>query len=163
MRPIIADVLALAAEELSTHNVTLVSRLPSKPLIANIDADLMKQAALNVIQNGAQAMQEGGRLDVVLEEDRKSAVLRISDEGPGIPDDIRGKIFDLYFTTKSGGSGIGLAMTYRILQLHQGSVEVQSRPGRGTEFLLRIPLAATEWGRRHLPPVRTDTEKGLAG
>ena len=163
MRPIIADVLALAAEELSTHNVTLVSRLPSKPLIANIDADLMKQAALNVIQNGAQAMQEGGRLDVVLEEDRKSAVLRISDEGPGIPDEIRGKIFDLYFTTKSGGSGIGLAMTYRILQLHQGSVEVQSRPDRGTEFLLRIPLAATEWGRRHLPPVRTDTEKGLAG
>jgi signal transduction histidine kinase len=163
MRPVIADVLALAAEELSTHNVILVSRLPSKPLIANIDSDLLKQAALNVIQNGAQAMQEGGRLEVVLEEDRKSAVLRISDEGPGIPDEIRGKIFDLYFTTKSGGSGIGLAMTYRILQLHQGSVEVQSRPDRGTEFLLRIPLAATEWGRRHLPPVGTDNEKGLAG
>jgi signal transduction histidine kinase len=90
-------------------------------------------------------------------------VLRISDEGPGIPDEIRGKIFDLYFTTKSGGSGIGLAMTYRILQLHQGSVEVQSRLDRGTEFVLRIPLAATEWGRRHLPPVGTDNEKGLAG
>jgi PAS domain S-box-containing protein len=163
MRPVIADVLALAAEELSTHNVILVSRLPAKPLIANIDADLLKQAVLNVIQNGAQAMQEGGRLEVVLEEDRKSAVLRISDEGPGIPDEIRGKIFDLYFTTKSGGSGIGLAMTYRILQLHQGSVEVQSRLDRGTEFVLRIPLAATEWGRRHLPPVGTDNEKGLAG
>jgi signal transduction histidine kinase len=70
MRPVIADVLALAAAELSTHNVTLVSRLPAKPLIANIDADLLKQAALNVIQNGAQAMQDGGRLEVVLEEDR---------------------------------------------------------------------------------------------
>ena len=56
LRPVIGDVLALAAEELSTHNVTLVSRLPSKPLMANIDADLLKQAVLNVIQNGAQAM-----------------------------------------------------------------------------------------------------------
>jgi signal transduction histidine kinase len=163
LRPVIDDVLALAAEELSTHKVTLVSRLPSKPLVANIDADLLKQAVLNVIQNGAQAMQQGGRLEVVLEEEGKTAILRVSDEGPGIPEDIREKIFDLYFTTKSGGSGIGLAMTYRILQFHHGSVEVQSKTERGAEFLLRIPLAATEWGRRHLPPASTENEKGLAG
>jgi signal transduction histidine kinase len=162
LRPVIADVLALAAEELSTHNVTLVSRMPSAPLVANVDADLMKQAVLNVIQNGAQAMQEGGTLEVVLEEDHKSGVLRITDEGPGIPEDIREKIFDLYFTTKSGGSGIGLAMTYRVLQLHHGSVEVQSRVGRGTEFLLRVPLAAGDWGRRHLRPAVVTNEKGLA-
>jgi signal transduction histidine kinase len=163
LRPVISDVLALAAEELSTHHVTLVSRLPSKPLVANIDADLLKQAVLNVIQNGAQAMQQGGRLEVILEEEGKTAVLRVSDEGPGIPEDIREKIFDLYFTTKSGGSGIGLAMTYRILQFHHGSVEVESEVDRGAEFLLRIPLAATEWGRRHLPPASTANEKGLAG
>jgi signal transduction histidine kinase len=163
LRPVIADVLALAAEELSTHNVTLVSHLPERPLVANVDADLLKQATLNVIQNGAQAMPEGGRLEVVLEESRKTALLRISDEGPGIPDDIRSKIFDLYFTTKTGGSGIGLAMTYRILQLHHGSVEVQSKQGRGTEFLLRIPLSATDWGRRFPPPADIQVEKGLAG
>jgi signal transduction histidine kinase len=117
----------------------------------------MKQAVLNVIQNGAQAMQVGGRLEVTLEEENKTAILRVADGGPGIPEEIREKIFDLYFTTKSGGSGIGLAMTYRILQLHHGSVEVQSRAGRGAEFLLRIPLAATEWGRRHpLPASATD-------
>jgi len=148
---------------MQTHQVTLVSRLPSKPLMAKIDADLLKQAVLNVIQNGAQAMQQGGTLEVILEEDRKIAILRIGDEGPGIPEDIREKIFDLYFTTKSEGSGIGLAMTYRILQLHHGGVEVQSKAGRGTEFLLRIPLAATEWGRRHLQPASVDSEKGLAG
>jgi signal transduction histidine kinase len=163
LRPVIADVLALAAEELSTHNVTLVSHLPERPLVANVDADLLKQATLNVIQNGAQAMPEGGRLEVILEESRKTALLRISDEGPGIPDDIRSKIFDLYFTTKTGGSGIGLAMTYRILQLHHGSVEVQSKQGRGTEFLLRIPLSATDWGRRFPPPADIQVEKGLAG
>jgi K+-sensing histidine kinase KdpD len=54
-------------------------------------------------------------------------------------------------------------MTYRILQFHHGSVEVQSKTERGAEFLLRIPLAATEWGRRHLPPASTENEKGLAG
>ncbi len=137
---VVGEVLALAAEELSTRNVTLVTRLPSVPLMANIDADLLKQALLNVIQNGAQAMPRGGKLEVVLEEDTKTAVLRVADEGPGIPEEIREKIFDLYFTTKSEGSGIGLAMTYRVLQLHHGSVEVQSRTERGAEFLLRIPL-----------------------
>jgi signal transduction histidine kinase len=179
LRGVIADVLALADEELSTRNVTLVSSLPDEPLIANVDADLLKQAAINVILNGAQAMPEGGRLEVVLEGDQrivladrpgslrapgvagdrpaqagwKSAVLRVTDQGPGIPEEIREKIFDLYFTTKVGGSGIGLAMTYRILQLHHGSVEVQSERDRGTEFRLRIPLAAAEWGRRHPRPV----------
>jgi signal transduction histidine kinase len=162
LRPVIADVLALAAEELFTHNVTLVSRMPSAPLMANVDADLLKQAVLNVIQNGAQAMQQGGTLEVVLEEDHKTGVLRVADEGPGIPEDIREKIFDLYFTTKTGGSGIGLAMTYRVLQLHHGSVEVQSRAGSGTEFLLRIPLAAGEWGRRHLRPAVMANVKGSA-
>jgi signal transduction histidine kinase len=127
--------------------------------MANIDADLLKQAVLNVIENGAQAMPEGGRLEVTLEEERKVALLRIADEGPGIPEEIREKIFDLYFTTKSEGSGIGLAMTYRILQLHYGSVQVQSEQGRGAEFQLRIPLTVTEWGRRHLQPSGTDHER----
>jgi signal transduction histidine kinase len=184
LRPVIGDVLALAAEELTMRRVTLISRIPAEPLIANVDADLLKQAALNVIQNGAQAMPDGGRLEVILEEDRDyagnstpaakpngtagaiahpasyAAVLRVTDEGIGIPEDIRDKIFDLYFTTKIGGSGIGLAMTYRILQLHHGSVEVQSRQGRGTEFRLRIPLTAAERGRRNLQPAVFDVEKG---
>jgi PAS domain S-box-containing protein len=161
LRGVIQDVLALAAEELSTHQVNLVSLLPSWPVMVKIDVDLLKQAVLNVIQNGAQAMPQGGKLEVALEEEGRSAVLRIRDEGTGIPEEIREKIFDLYFTTKSEGSGIGLAMTYRILQFHHGSVEVQSIAGCGAEFLLRIPLAATEWGRRNLPSANETTEKGF--
>jgi signal transduction histidine kinase len=184
LRPILNDVLALAADELTMRRVRLVSNLPAEPLIANVDADLLKQAALNVIQNGAQAMPEGGRLEVTLEEAGNdgdpqamvrprrmvdagsghsagpAAVLRIADEGVGIPDDVREKIFDLYFTTKIGGSGIGLAMTYRILQLHQGSIEVQSRQGRGTEFRLRIPLSGGDRGRRNSQPAPAASEKG---
>jgi signal transduction histidine kinase len=186
LRRVIRDVLALAADELETRNVTLVSHMPEEPLIANVDSDLLKQAALNVIQNGGQAMPDGGRLEVWLEEVKahpeplnagsgtnglggeKSAhiapsyaVLRIADEGTGIPEEIREKIFDLYFTTKTGGSGIGLAMTYRILQLHHGSIDVESREGHGTEFRLRIPLAVMDRGRRHLQPANAEDEKRL--
>jgi signal transduction histidine kinase len=187
LRLVIGDVLALADDELTTRKIKLTSRMPEEPLIANVDADLLKQAALNVIQNGAQAMPEGGRLEVALEEDRGTdaasmpqarqngvdgartghtmpefALLRIADEGEGIPAEIREKIFDLYFTTKIGGSGIGLAMTYRILQLHHGSVDVQSREGRGTEFLLRIPLTAADRVHRAQQPasIPSDTELG---
>lgn len=184
LRRVIRDVLALAADELETRKVTLISHMPEEPLIANVDADLLKQAALNVIQNGGQAMPDGGRLEVWLEEEKdhvephsaiaakngaageKSgypaptfAVLRVADEGTGIPEEIKEKIFDLYFTTKTGGSGIGLAMTYRILQLHHGSIDVQSREGRGTEFRLRIPLTVTDRGRRHLQPANAEREK----
>jgi signal transduction histidine kinase len=161
LRQVVGDVLALATEELSTRNVTLESSLPSNPLTAKVDADLLKQAMINVIQNGAQAMPEGGKLRVLLEEDKKTAVLHIADEGTGIPEEIRDKIFDLYFTTKSEGSGIGLAMTYRILQLHHGSVEVQSNVNRGTEFVMRIPLSAAEWGRRHPQPVNIGNLEGI--
>jgi len=161
LRAVIGDLLALATEELSTRNVLLVDHMPAKAVMANVDSDLLKQAALNVIENGAQAMPEGGKLEVSLEVDRKSAIIRIADEGVGIPDEIRDRIFDLYFTTKSGGSGIGLAMTYRIVQLHHGGIEVQSREDRGTEFRLRIPLAATEWGRRHLQPAVLEETKGF--
>src|SRR5208282_5263863 len=86
LRLVIGDVLALAADEFSTHNVALDSRMPNQPLIAKVDADLFKQAVLNVIQNGAQAMPEGGRLEVILEEDWKSGETSASlapGNGPG--------------------------------------------------------------------------------
>ncbi len=170
LRLVIADVLALAADELSTRNVTLSIQMPDEALIANIDADMIKQAALNVIENGAQAMPEGGKLFVALEVERepaaaggrpqgpRTAVVSVADEGTGIANEIQEKIFDLFFTTKAGGSGIGLAMTYRILQLHHGNVEVESKVGGGTKFLLRIPLSGVDRNRR--APQTAWTEAG---
>jgi PAS domain S-box-containing protein len=165
LRAIVTEVVALSSAELSMRDVIVISSMPDEPLIANIDGDLIKQALLNVIQNGAQAMSSGGRLEVTLQFDRfavqvsKEAIIGIRDEGPGIPDDIREKIFDLYFTTKAGGSGIGLAMTYRILQLHHGSVEVQSVAGQGSDFRLHIPLASVDWGRRHARAVSIGSDE----
>lgn len=163
LRHVVADVVTLAAAEMSTRQVDLTSQLPDYPLTAKVDVDLIKQAVLNVVQNGAQAMPEGGKLEVVLLEEGKSAVIQVQDQGAGISEELREKIFDLYFTTKKGGSGIGLAMTYRILQLHHGSIDVQSELGRGSVFQLRIPLSATDRGRRHPQPAVLDSAKGFEG
>jgi signal transduction histidine kinase len=154
LRHVVSSVLMLASAELETRSVRVVNLLPEYPVMANVDSDLMKQALLNVVLNGGQAMAEGGVLEVRLGADPRMASITIRDEGEGIPDDVRPKIFDLYFTTKREGSGIGLAMTYRILQLHNGEVDVQSQPGKGTTFVLRLPLSASMEVRlrNSLPP-----------
>ena len=140
LRRVVSGVLMLASAELETRNVHVKSDLPDHPVVAKIDADLVKQALLNVVLNGAQAMAEGGTLEVRLAEDGRTALLSVHDQGGGIPPDVRDKIFDLYFTTKKDGSGIGLAMTYRIMELHNGSIEVESGAAHGTTFMLRLPL-----------------------
>ena len=106
-----------------------------------VDTDLMKQAMLNVVMNAMQAMPEGGelRFSVTLLGDMTE--VRISDTGPGIPPELREKIFKLYFTTRKEGSGIGLAMTFRIVQLHDGTIDFTSEPGKGTTFIIRLPIA----------------------
>ena len=147
LRRIVSGVLMLASAELETHNVSVYSHMPDRPIITKVDADLIKQAILNVVLNGAQAMGQGGDLNVTMREEGRMAVIEISDSGSGIPDDIREKIFDLYFTTRKDGSGIGLAMTYRIVQLHNGSIDVQSEQSIGSTFTLKLPLLASPEGK----------------
>ena len=88
-----------------------------------------------------QAMPEGGELQIQTAMVEDNAEIRISDTGPGIPPELREKIFRLYFTTKQGGSGIGLAMSFRIVQLHDGTIDFSSEPGKGTTFVIRLPIA----------------------
>jgi signal transduction histidine kinase len=147
LRAVIASVFSLAAAELETRGIDLQSHVPASPVACRIDSDLLKQALLNVVLNGAQAMATGGVLDVRLTDDSRWASIVIRDHGEGIPDDIRNRIFDLYFTTKKEGSGIGLAMTYRIVQMHHGQIDVESKPGSGTTFVLRLPLISAGSGQ----------------
>jgi signal transduction histidine kinase len=106
------------------------------------DPALLRQALLNLALNGCQAMPAGGRLTMSAkaEKDRRIA-LAVEDTGVGIPAHELDRIFDLYFTTKPEGSGIGLSIVYRIAQLHGGEIEVQSTEGRGTSFRLMLPRA----------------------
>jgi signal transduction histidine kinase len=163
MRRIVSGVLMLASAELETRDIQVQSDLPDHPVLAKVDADLLKQALLNVVLNGAQAMSEGGKLRVSLAEDGRMALLSIHDQGAGIPPDVRDKIFDLYFTTKKDGSGIGLAMTYRIVELHNGSIEVESDATHGTTFILRFPLNSppeSRAARGYLMPDGSSTSAG---
>jgi signal transduction histidine kinase len=100
----------------------------------------MKQAFLNVVLNGIQAMSQGGVLTISARREAGVAVAEVSDRGPGIPSDLRDKVFELYFTTKKEGTGIGLAHTYQVMQWHYGSVDFESTEGEGTTFRFRIPL-----------------------
>jgi signal transduction histidine kinase len=106
-----------------------------------IDRDLMKQALWNIVVNAIEAMQSGGELHFSAHTVEDGAEVRIADTGAGIPPELREKIFSLYFTTKQRGSGIGLAMTFRIVQLHDGTIDFTSEPGKGTTFLVRLPTA----------------------
>jgi len=148
LRGVVSSVLMLASAEFQTRGVIVESQSPPRPVFCRVDADLMEQAILNVVLNGAQAMATGGTLEVRVTEDSRWAYIRVRDHGEGIPDEIRARIFDLYFTTKKEGSGIGLAMAYRIVQMHHGQIDVESKLGSGTTFVLRLPLISAGSGQR---------------
>jgi signal transduction histidine kinase len=117
---------------------------PSEPAPMRGDTDLLKQAVLNLVTNAMDAMPNGGQLQVRLEKGRvdrgdDKLILEVSDTGSGIPAELRDKVFQLYFTTKPGGSGIGLAMTYRAVQLHNGTISFKSEADSGTTFRLEFP------------------------
>jgi signal transduction histidine kinase len=140
-RRLLEDVAQLAAPDAAQHGVTISRSLSSRPLRVKVDTDFMKQAVLNVVLNGVQAMPQGGALAISMRQEEDMVVTEIRDQGEGIPAEVQDKIFELYFTTKPDGSGIGLAQTYQILQWHYGSVEFESSAGQGTTFRLRLPLA----------------------
>ena len=159
LRQITTTVLRLASAELAVHDVQLETLLPSRAVVVKVDADMLRQAILNIVLNGTQSMPDGGTLNIALREEARQAVLTIRDTGEGIAAEVLPRIFDLYFTTKKDGSGIGLSMCYRIVQLHSGVIEVESEPGRGTMFTLRIPLSHAGEREPHALP-RADVVEG---
>ena len=117
----------------------------AEPVMAEVDAGQLKQALLNLLLNAAQAMEgrEGG--EIILRARSRSgvseAVIHVIDTGPGIDEEKRDEIFKPYFTTKRGGSGLGLPTTRRIVEAHGGRLELVSEPGRGTDFAIVLPAA----------------------
>lgn len=146
LRRLLEEVAALAAPDAAQRGVTISRKFPGYPLIVKADLDFMKQAILNVVLNGIQAMNEGGQLTISARREQGMVLTEIQDTGGGIPKDVQEKIFELYFTTKKDGSGIGLAQTYQVMQWHYGTVDFDSLEGRGTTFRLRMPLAESGLG-----------------
>ncbi len=143
LRRIVEDVIVLSAPQAESQKVRIRHQIASDPLIVAVDADLIKQALLNVVLNGIQAMPDGGELRVSALRENEAAIIEVQDHGVGIPGAIKDKIFNLYFTTKKTGTGIGLAMTYRVIQLHNGALEFASEEGNGTTFHFELPLSGS--------------------
>ena len=144
LRLVLDEVSLLAAPDAEQHGVKLVREVTDGPVAVKVDVDLIKQAILNVVVNGVQAMPNGGTLTISARRDEETVVIEVKDQGTGIPAEVRDKIFELYFTTKKSGTGVGLALTYQVLQWHYGSVDFESVEGKGTSFRLRLPLAETK-------------------
>jgi signal transduction histidine kinase len=142
---VIHDVVSTIAPEADRRRVTIRQECPVTLPYINADQGMLMQVVLNLAINALQAMPDGGSLKLACRvASRRRVALSVEDTGVGIPPEDLPRIFDLYFTTKEKGSGIGLSMVFRIVQLHDGEVEVQSTPGGGTKFTLRFPQAISQ-------------------
>ncbi|HXN47591.1 MAG TPA: ATP-binding protein [Bryobacteraceae bacterium] len=148
MVALVQDVAALVGPSAGRQNVHVEVDSDSEEIFVHGDPDLLQQAILNVVANGVEAMKSGGLLRIQLAREGDECCVSISDEGAGIAPEVRDQIFHLYFTTKGKGSGIGLAVTFRVVQLHNGTIDFTSESGRGATFRLRIPaIYKEEFGR----------------
>ena len=139
---LLREVLEVAQPQLQKSNVQVARLLPIGIPDVFVDRDLLKQAVLNLVLNAVEAMPTGGQLQLTLSRRGEMAEITVGDTGKGIPAEDKQKVFQLFFTTRPGGSGIGLASTFRIVQLHNGSINFTSEVGRGTTFRIELPLAA---------------------
>jgi signal transduction histidine kinase len=137
----LADLVALLAPQASKQGVEVETRLPDGPLPMRGYPHRLRQALLNVAVNALEAMPGGGRLTVEARRDGARARVALRDTGPGIAPDALPRLFDFEFSTKNGGSGIGLHVARALVELHGGEIEVASAPGRGTDVEVVVPLA----------------------
>jgi signal transduction histidine kinase len=136
------EIVPIIETEAGKHGVKVVVEVSAATPDLNGDASMLRQVFLNLAINACQAMPSGGTLRLVAGSASRNRVeVRVEDTGVGIKPEHLSRIFDLYFTTKERGTGIGLSMVYRIIQLHDGEIEVQSTPGRGTTFRVLLPRA----------------------
>jgi two-component system sensor histidine kinase HydH len=143
MADLVGHSLKLIEGDARSKNIEVKSEVPADLKEANLDADRMSQALLNLYLNSLQSMDEGGTLEVKVTQDEaiRRTTIMVSDNGKGIePGDLE-RIFDPYFTTKPDGTGLGLAIVHKIVEAHTGEIKVESSPGLGTTITLILPYA----------------------
>ncbi len=137
----LSDLVAFLAPQARRQSVKVEVRVVDGPLPVHGYPDRLRQAFLNVAVNALEAMPRGGRLTVEVRRDGARARVALRDTGPGIPASVLPRVYDSDFTTKDGGSGIGLHVARAVVELHGGEIGVESQPGRGTDVLVHVPLA----------------------
>ena len=124
-------------------NIEVKSYLPADLPPVALDADLFKQALLNLLLNAQQAMPDGGEVTLQAARENGTVCLNVIDAGKGMTPEVAAKVFRPFFSTRPGGTGLGLATTRKIVEAHGGTIEVQSEVGRGSKFTIRLPAAVT--------------------
>jgi signal transduction histidine kinase/HAMP domain-containing protein len=142
--PLVREVFALAEPQARKNNVFLIFAGNGVTAPLHVDRDLIKQALLNLVLNGCQAMPQGGELTITPHAMPNAVELEIRDSGVGIPPEAQKRIFSLFYTTKPGGTGVGLAMAFRVVQLHNGTIDFTSEVNRGTTFRITLPAGAQQ-------------------
>jgi two-component system sensor histidine kinase HydH len=137
---LISDMIDFYTPQAYSHSIIIRQRLYDKPLLCRLDADMLKQVILNLFINAQQAMNEGGELIIRTDRQEKEVVIQISDTGSGITPDILPHIFDTYYTSRPQGSGLGLPTAKKIVELHGGTIQVDSKVGKGTSFTIKLPV-----------------------
>jgi signal transduction histidine kinase len=137
---LIGDMIDFFSPQAHTHSITVRQSLHATPLICKIDADMLKQAVLNLFINALQAMGQGGELMIRTEQEKEQAVISISDTGSGIAPERLAHIFDAYYSTRPRGSGLGLPTAKKIVEANSGSITARSDLGKGTSFTIKFPL-----------------------
>jgi two-component system sensor histidine kinase HydH len=137
----LADLVALLAPQARRQAVEVETRLPEEPLPMRGYPHRLRQAFLNVAVNALEAMPHGGRLTLEARRDGKRALVALRDTGPGIAPEALPHLYDPEFSTKNGGSGIGLHVARALVELHGGEISIESAVGRGTDVRVVVPLA----------------------
>jgi len=136
---ILDEVADFVTPEIKQKKILILKSYDADLPQCHLDSNLIKQAILNIIINAEQAMENGGELMIRTSKDKKYIQIDITDTGPGIPKDIIDKIFQVYFSTKKTGTGLGLPTAKRIIEDHRGTISVQSEEGKGTNFSIKLP------------------------
>lgn len=139
MNEILDEVADFVTPEIKQKKILILKSYDADLPQCRLDSNLIKQAILNIIINAEQAMENGGELMIRTSKDKKYIQIDITDTGPGIPKDIIDKIFQVYFSTKKTGTGLGLPTAKRIIEDHRGTISVQSEEGKGTNFSIKLP------------------------
>jgi len=139
---LISDMADFYSPQAHSHSITIRQGLHNKPLVCKVDADMLKQVILNLFINAQQAMSDGGELMIRTDRQKKDVIIRISDTGSGIAPAQLGNIFDAYYSSRPQGSGLGLPTAKKIIEAHNGTISVNSEPGKGTSFTITLPVHA---------------------
>jgi PAS domain S-box-containing protein len=141
LNPLLQELATLLQAEWQAKDVVLTTHLePDLPAVKG-DEEMLRRALMNLLVNACQAMPGGGRVDISSELEAEALRVTISDTGVGIPPEDIERIFKMYYTTKTDGTGIGLALVRRVIDLHHGSIEILSTVGQGTKIIVRLPLS----------------------